>query len=196
MKHPTAEQWTAYLYDEDNQQERRELRLHLEGCQECRDHVAQMESTMKRLDGWKLATPRGFAWAPVFRWSAAAGILLALGFFCGRLLSPMNAKAMRASLVPELKEQLGREYQDRLETALGETRRQLIEDFRAARKADREEMIAVLRGMEERRIADNGNLRKDLETVAVVADERLQRTRRELGNLAVLTQTGLNETQP
>lgn len=62
MKHPTPEEWLAYLYDDlpDAPERRRaEAEEHLAACPECRQQVAQWRATLGLLDEDRAWTPKG-----------------------------------------------------------------------------------------------------------------------------------------
>ena len=60
------------------------------------------------------------------------------------------------------------------------------------RDADRDVFVTALRNLEERRAAEFASLRKDLDTLAVNADDGLSRTQEQLMALASLTQSPSN----
>lgn len=70
-----------------------------------------------------------------------------------------------------------------LEASSQETQRafnKLTQTIRNAREEDREAMLTLVRQLEERHAADYLSLRKDLETVASLADDEIRRARRTI----------------
>ncbi|MEW6156100.1 MAG: zf-HC2 domain-containing protein [Verrucomicrobiota bacterium] len=73
----------------------------------------------------------------------------------------------------------------------GETQKLLADfarSYESARTEDRQAMLAVLKKMEQQRLADLANLRAAIETVAVVAENRLLNTQEQIGQLVAYQQ--------
>ncbi len=64
--------------------------------------------------------------------------------------------------------------------------------FDEQRDADRDVYVTALRNLEERRASEFASLRKDLDTLAVNADDGLSRTQEQLMELASMTQSPAN----
>ena len=103
--------------------------------------------------------------------------MIGLGFGVGRLAAPVpDVSTLRA----EMATQLRAEFQN---------------DLKASLATERSEWVSLLKEVETRRGAEYSALRKDLETVAVVADARIQRTQRDLGEIAAYTKTSFSPKQ-
>src|ERR1051325_6904823 len=89
MNHPTREALIAHLYGENDSAARAEIHSHLESCAECHAKTDGWRDTMSALDHWKLPNgARRSSLAPMFRWAAAAAILITVGYAAGRIGSP------------------------------------------------------------------------------------------------------------
>jgi anti-sigma factor RsiW len=214
MTHPSPEQLVSFLYGEVTPQERSELRAHLQACVACQAQLQTWRGTAKTLDDWPL--PQGASrrsWRPVLQWAAAAVIVLGLGFGAGRLTwpGPADVTALRASLESE--------FQRRIETARAElsqqVKQQQVEALAAVLPAaseaarsetqrlvaglaksleertalDHQRVLAALQGMDDKWGRTYGTMRRDLETVAVLAENGFQDTQRQLVELATYTQS-------
>lgn len=199
VKHPLAEEWMAYLYDELPPERKRELHAHLAQCGDCGRHLQQWRATMTALDEWRLpvwgrATPR---WQPVtlLKWAAAAVVVLTVGIAIGRQSSNANAEvAELKSALTQLAQQL---ENDRIVNASntvsvastvanGETLRLLSDYARASevnRTEDRRTFALALRELDSRLL----NLRTELETVAVNTETGFRQTKEGLTTLASYT---------
>jgi hypothetical protein len=180
MNHPTKEEWMSFLYDELPDEKRIELRAHLKTCASCESQVARWQKMKLELGAWKLAAtarkPQVVAPNAV-KWAAAAVLMLGLGFGFGRFSAPPpDLQKLQASVESQL-------------------RQRLQQELATVRTADRKEVIAMLRDIEEQRISDYTQLRQDLETVAVLADEKLSRTERALKQASLFAQTPVNNQQ-
>lgn len=83
-----------------------------------------------------------------------------------------------------------------LDAASGETRKLLLDlndSYRAARQQDQKAILTLFDRADQQRRADFLSLRRAVETVALVADNKFQRTETELGNLVSYAQTQFNE---
>jgi hypothetical protein len=180
MNHPTKEDLISLLYDELPSDRQAELNSHLETCGECRSQVAEWKKVQRQLREWRLPggarnvirLPRA-AW-----WAAAAVFMVCLGFAAGRFsLGQPDGEKLRATIEMQL-------------------RQVLADELKGARDADRKQIIAMLKDIEEQRLSDYTRLRKDLETVAVIADEKLTTTERVLRQANLFTQTEVNNHNP
>ncbi|MBU6401918.1 MAG: zf-HC2 domain-containing protein [Verrucomicrobia bacterium] len=218
MNHPDCERWMEYLYGELTPGPRAELEAHLATCPECRAHLEAWRATMRGLDRWVLPkAARGFgSIGPLVKWGVAAVLVLGLGFGLGRLSAGPDLGQVRAELLPGLRQQLQQEWAADWQAALAanptgltnEFRRQLrgefqqlaanaqgrrwltnfVRSYQATRAEDHQAMLALFQEVDQRRLADYARLRKDLETVAVVAEGRLDRAQQEIGQLAAYRQ--------
>jgi len=145
------------------------------------------------------AWPR-WAFAP-----AMAGLVLA-AFWVGRVWSrpsPMDAQQLHASLEASLKAGLQREFDTKLQAVLvqarGEAVRTVAEQFQSApgnlaaafvsQKDFKDAWADFVQTYKRNRLQDGREilaLRKDLETLVVEADSRLELTREQIGQLTAL----------
>jgi hypothetical protein len=180
--------------------------------------VDNWRATMGHLQSWRVPAqePPAARAVPMLKWAIAALVVLGVGIGVGRLSAPQGADptALRAALLPELRQELSADVQ----AALAQDRSGLTNDFRRQlragfermasdtlavsrtetqlllndfiqtyslnREQDRQATLALYQQGERLRRADSASLRKDLETVAVVAENRLQQAQYEIGELA------------
>ncbi len=91
MNHPKPEEWVAYMYGETPGTVKRELREHLNSCDQCREEIGGWQRSLKGLDTWKLPRARNRQpklFLPMLSWAAAAAIILLLGIVIGRSHQP------------------------------------------------------------------------------------------------------------
>jgi len=187
MTHPTPEDWMAHLYGETPAARRAALDSHLQQCASCAARVQDWRSGMASLDQWELpSAPRNPVARPFLRWAAAAAVILVLGFVCGRF-SAGNTRAAQAALQKDFEFRLAQAREELRAAAATETQRalelfaQAIEEKRAG---DTATIVAALRQVDDRFAANLARLRRDLDTVAVVADGRLSDTQEQLYQLS------------
>ena len=210
MNHPKREEWAPYLFGELKSDARRELKAHLETCPECRDEIAAWQRSIRRLDAWKLPrlAKRTEIFAPALKWAVAAAIVLAAGVSLGRLSAPgANAEKMRATIEPQIRQQLRQDFGQLLRdelaktasatrAAAGEQAKGLMANYASMleirRAEDRQAIYAVLDKLESQRVADFVALKKDVDTVAVATDASLRDTERQLVQLADYRQPSPN----
>lgn len=196
MKHPNGDEWAPYLFGEARPQDARRLSAHLQNCPECAAEVAGWQRTLKTLDHWEVpSAPRGGGIvAPVFRWAVAAALVLAAGIAIGRMTAP-DAEAMRAQVESSLRSGLASDFQRvieqsqaRLVAAHEEQSRELLRAFSetldSAREEDRQETLAMLQERQRDHEARYVGLRRDLETVALLADQEIRQARFTMNQLA------------
>ena len=156
MKHPSPEEWMDYIYGELPKPQRADLAAHLKSCPSCAAQVARWGEVQERLDEWQLPETKQ-SWripAPV-KWAMAAAFLIAaLGIGFGAGAS--STKALR------------QEMQVALQQA----------------QKDNRLLLTAMQRLDETRQAEILALRKDLETVAVNADN----TFKDLIQLAATSQ--------
>ncbi len=216
--HPNSEAWMSFLYRELSPERSAELDAHLRQCGECQEHVAQWRGTMAVLDAGKFTakTRSRRSAVPVLRWAAAAALVLGIGFGAGRLTSSSSAEMARlevalrtemeiklaasraeflasidkrnADLTPNIKSVASEAARVEAESLLVKFARSIDEQ----RDADRDVFVTALRNLEERRATEFAALRKDLDTLAVNADDGLSRTQEQLMELASMTQPPSN----
>jgi len=186
MNHPGQAEWMDFLYDEVAPDRKRELELHLEGCASCATRLEEWRESMDALDEFKLpAGPRlRSPWVPVFRFAAAAALVLATGFILGRRSNTSTAEmeTLRNSVA-----QLALMVQAQESSSYSNS-------MFAATTAATEETIRLLtdysRSQEEKRLADRQAFGLALQAFEV----RLTRVSGDLETVAVNTQTGFQET--
>jgi hypothetical protein len=207
MKHPTADEWMSFLYGESSATERSRLSAHLTHCPECRAQAEGWRGAMQALDEWRLPVPgRARAlWLGPVKWAAAAALILGLGVALGRFTSPALAEARqwKAGLERDMQQQfqlaraqLREEFKRQQEEGGAETQRLLAEMVKAAeeqRATDRESTAVALRQLDDSRIRDQAQLRKELETVAVLTQSGFEQTQEEFVQLANFTQPHANK---
>ena len=216
--HPNAEEWMSFLYQETSSDRTSELDTHLRQCSECQRQVAQWRGSMASLEAWRTpsAARRQRIAAPVLQWAAAAAVVLAVGFGVGRMTSspPVGLQKLEMSLRAEMETKLAAsraemmvaldkknaEIVPAVQTAVSEAAKReaetLLVKFAKSldeqREADRDVFVTALRNLEERRATEFATLRKDLDTLAVNADDGLSRTHETLMELASMAQPPAN----
>ena len=172
MNHPTPEEWMSCLYGEADPQVQASAAAHLERCPECREQVARWKSAQALLgeDRATLVPPprrRGSnVWAQA-RPLLAASVILAAGFFAGRLAGPSRAE-MREELAQarsQIEADLRLAYRPNLEAiataAAGSVAREnrrwqdeISAQWAAARIEDQTGVQTLLRQLETRQESD------------------------------------------
>jgi len=225
MKHPEREEWIPYLFGEADSEAKKKLARHLNTCPECAEEIRAWRQSLRQLDSWK--APQGHrrtfaAVNPCLNLAAAALLVLGIGFGLGRWLAPRTKEgqspanleaAIKASLVPELRQQVRQELANEWETRLAQLRQEssaalaraktdAVEASAADTAQALEEVVALMRSErseDQQNVADLGNalrkqhendfvsLRKDLETVATTADDRIRAAQLKLIELATVS---------
>jgi hypothetical protein len=218
MKHPTAEEWMSFLYDELNAAEHAGMADHLRQCPECAARIHEWETARKNLH-WPVKARRtvakraSAAFAGSFlKWAAAAIIVGGVGFMAGRVTSATGDMAkVRAALAPEIRAQvrstqaemrqefaqllrreLDKTSQATLATAGEQTREWLadcVATLEAQRLEDNRNLYASLEQLQTQRAADYLQLKKEVDTIAVNADAGLRHTEQ------LIQFTRLNQTE-
>ncbi|HKQ37003.1 MAG TPA: zf-HC2 domain-containing protein [Verrucomicrobiae bacterium] len=162
MKHPTPEQWMDYIYGELPKSQRADLAAHLKSCPSCAAQVARWGAVQSRLDDWQLPETTKRSWripAPA-KWAIAAAFMIAaVGLGFGAGRAA-NTKALR------------QEMQIALQQAQNDNRL----------------LLSAMQRLDAARQAEILALRKDLETVAVNADESFKE-QQQLIQLAAYSQS-------
>ncbi len=188
--HPSKEQWSAFFYGELPPQTRAEIERHLADCPGCRRQADELRQTMASLDAWKLAArPKvSTSRAPLLRWAVAAAILLGVGLFAGRLTSRIDTDRIAA----EFEQRHGAQLQAAIGAVRAESQHQieaLTEALALARAQDQQTTLALYQRAELQRKTDLAWLRRDIEVLALNAEERLDTTQRGLSQLAAVSET-------
>jgi anti-sigma factor ChrR (cupin superfamily) len=166
MKHPSQEQWMDYLYGELPKSQRADLAAHLKLCPSCAAQVARWGAVQDRLDEWKLPEAKpAWRYAAGVKWAIAAAFMIAaLGIGFG---------AGRTSSTKALRQ----EMQVALQQAQNDNRL----------------LLAAMQRLDEARQAQIFALRKDLETVAINADNGIKENEQQLIQLAAYSQAAPKE---
>lgn len=205
MKHPNRDEWVPYIFGEASPDAARTLNQHLSECADCRNQVESWRRTLKRLDAWQIPGRRKARTVarPMVRWAIAAAILLGVGFGLGQFSSARAANKNRMQLEASLRSIVATQVRDQVQNAVGSLEVRLAQsrqaeserlaaEFASLLKAQNEVDSAITRAVYDQ-LQDRFDgyylaLRKDLETVAVAADEQLQNTQLQLVELASLNQ--------
>lgn len=181
MKHPNRDEWVPFIFGEASPETAHTLNAHLTQCPECRTQVESWRRALKRLDAWEIPARgrTGLLSQPLVAWAAAAAIVLGIGFGLGRLApaspDPKKMARLEASIQATL-------------TAQNNALASLEARINAAQRAESAqlatEVASLLEAKQDEDRAVYMALRKDLETVATVADEQLQDTQLKLFELA------------
>jgi len=187
MKHPSQEEWIAYIYDECAPPELAQLKRHLDDCPACREQVRGWQGTMTQLDTWQLpAAPRRpqFTWGDALKWGIAAMLMIGLGFGLARVTArPPDLAALRAELEPALRKQLAGELQTGLAAMATEVQTERAQDRQAIGR-----VLARMDQLQQQHAGDYAALRKEIETLAVNAENRFENTQEQLVQLAAYTE--------
>ena len=151
-----------YIYGELPKPQRADLTAHLKSCPSCAAQVARWGAVQERLDDWQLpATPNLGSRLPApVKWAIAAAFMMAaLGIGFG---------AGRASSAKVLRQDM----QVALQKAYDDNRL----------------LLSAMQSLDATRQAEILALRKDLETVAINADQSFKATEQQLIQLATYSQ--------
>jgi hypothetical protein len=132
--------------------------------------------------------------APVFRWAVAATIVLAAGLAVGRITAP-SAESIRVEVERSVKASLANDFREALTQAelrmsdlAQENARELLSDLEAkienTRAEDRRATLALVQAYQRDIEARYVGLRRDLETVASLADQEIREARFKMTQLA------------
>ncbi len=198
MKHPSNEEWIDFLYGEMQPQQRHALESHREKCSKCRSQLEQWSNVGSSLDQWK-ALPRfkrAASQAVPPLWKAAAVLLIGFSFFLGRQTGSRTID--KAALLTELSPQIRKEIHNTLETHPSLI--ELVENNRTEEWSEiRSEVQELLQNQTIQSVAAIEQLRQEtsavmdrfhtqLETVALVAEGRYQRSQNQLSSLVAFPQ--------
>ena len=189
MKHPQREEWMAWLYGEVSGKDKAGLASHLDGCAKCQADVKTWQCAMSALEEWKLAPSRAKTRLPqrALQWGIAAALMLGIGFGLGNFVSSAstNRTALRASLKSELRAELMAELKKAQEGRLTEFK-QAVEK---ARVEDSRLLLTAINKVDADRQTDFAIMHKELETVALLTQDSLQRAQRQIVTLASFSQS-------
>lgn len=185
MNHPKSEDWVLFAYGEATPQSQTELERHLQECPECQATVQTLKTTMRQLDTWKVPQPRQArpTFLPVVKWAMAASVVLLLGFTAGRVTAKPDATAIRAALLPELREQVKSEVARMVRTEVAHASALTL-----TTAADNADKVAATYAN-----AIYASLKQDVDTVALHADASLRKTALQLNQLTDYQPVSLNQ---
>ncbi len=200
-KHPSLETLVCHCYEELPNPEQAAVNAHLERCDSCRAKVGELRSVGLALDQWKVKSPAPLRSSrrTLVEWGLAAGIVLSVGIGIGRFTSPSppTAEQLAIQVLPRVQAQLGQQITTAVRSETGGLRESLKSDFQqiaanmgetnrtenrellsafaqewaSLRAQDRSENLALLTRIEQSRKNDYVRLRRDLETIALSADQ-------------------------
>jgi hypothetical protein len=200
-KHPSLETLVSHCYEDLPSSEQAAVTAHLESCSSCRDKVGEFRSVGMALDQWRVKSPtpvrsgrRAF-----LEWGLAAGVVLGIGIGIGRFTAPTlpSVEQLTSELMPRVQAQLAGQIATTVRSETGGLRESLKSDFQqiaagigetnrtenrellsafaqewaSLRTQDQSENLALLTRIEQSRKNDYVRLRRDLETIALSADQ-------------------------
>ncbi|MDX1951679.1 MAG: hypothetical protein SFY81_05815 [Verrucomicrobiota bacterium] len=205
MNHPSPEEWIDFLYEEIDEKTANRLKKHLHDCSQCRAQLNQWEQSRALLNRWKIEVPHRPASLPAWmQWAAAVLILFSVGYFSGKEVhSAANqeqrlAKNVKAEIQAQLaialqaaeaqwKQDVSRQFEHALLRIEQNAKQETAAVLAAAEKAHGEEtskIYSIIATLEQQRIADLSLLRKELETVALNAEDGFSKAQRQMIQLA------------
>lgn len=174
MNHPKPEEWVPYLYGETSGAARQDLKAHLRDCPECRQEIDNWKRSLHQLDRWKL--PRaGQALVqtrmPLLRWAAAVVIILSAGILIGRATAPkVDVERLRVAITPAIQREVSAELAQFARDEAARTASLTLASGRRYTDQVAQQLYAALK--------------KDVDTLALNADEGLRNTAAKLFQLA------------
>ena len=200
MNHPSREEMMEHLYKENSPSQHHSIEEHLRSCADCCAQADRWRSAMKSLDAWRLSTPRQRRFRPSIPWAVAAMLVVGIGvgFLTGRTTS-IDSPALQATLRKEVAIQvaaamnqqrtaLAEELRTASARAIGEETRQLLSAFAEQlderRQSDAEVLYTALQQIDTRHSQEVARLRRDLGTVALVADARITDAQEKISSLS------------
>jgi hypothetical protein len=201
MKHPSREEMMEHLYQENSPAQRQSIDNHLRTCADCRAQSDRWHATMKTLDAWPLEAPRRrHRTLPAVPWAIAALLVVGIGvgFLTGRTTA-IDSPALQAALRQEVASQLtaamnqqraslAEELRTASARAISDETRQLFsafaEQLEERRESDAEVIYSAIQQVDTRHSREVARLRRDLGTVAVVADARITDAQEQISNLS------------
>jgi hypothetical protein len=183
MNHPEPEEWAEYVSGDLEARERRRLSEHLQECDECASKVASWQRTVASLQKWRMPelkplTTGGRA-SPVVKWAIAATLMFGIGIALGRIgVPPRESRdALRAQVIREVERATAAADTRLQEQFQADTRllwRATVEAIRTSRDEDRRSVLALLESQVDEQDRKWVSLRRELETLAAVADKELR----------------------
>jgi|GEM_PF-1463428 len=175
MNHPTSEDWVQFLYKEQTPEKHHEMEQHLATCQKCHEQVLAMKTTMAQLDEWKIPQRKRVTlnFVLIFKWAAAACLILLLGFAAGRVSAKPDMAQIRAAIEPELKRELKQELAQMIQTEVVRASENVL-----TTASDHADKVAAIYAQ-----TIYSTLKTDVDTVAVHTDAGLRKTAQQLNQL-------------
>ena len=197
MNHPSHEEWLPYLEDEASPEMVKRISEHLKVCAPCAAEMEGRRRSLQKLQrlGWPPQRRGARNWvSPTVKWGLAAALVLGIGFGWGRFSAPDAlaiekdvAMRVRGELRQEMRADLLAAYASDAQSAKDSFRRELGQEISVAsakgRKEERQALVEFLNRFEQKQATEFLSLRKDLETLASTADDRLQQTRWQLAQM-------------
>ena len=173
MNHPQPNELTDLLYGELDPARESEITRHLETCDDCRGRVDAWRAVRQDLAAWDVPLSGRLKLTPAMptssrlralRWAVAAVVLFSTGFGLARVMTPKpDLSAIRTELRDELKQQFAANFA-------------AYSEKQASERQDFERIVArAMNRIEARQVAEHAVLRKDMETVALHADQEFAR---------------------
>ena len=181
MNHPSVDELTGFLYDDNGDgldpARVEEIRAHVAHCEQCRARVSTWRGVRSDLATWTLANltdappasaPRLGFLRPVLKWAVAAAVLMGGGFALARMSQkPPELSALRETLRGELAAEVRAELGGELAAAQA----QFASEQAARTAAFERAVVRALGELEARQVVAHAALRKDVETLAVRAQQ-------------------------
>jgi anti-sigma factor RsiW len=190
----------AWMYGETSADESAILKRHLGSCTQCEAQVKSWRAAMRELDEWPVPAPTDVPslsawWSHGWKWAAAVAVLLTAGFLAGRVNSNASPAALNASVEKNVARQM---ELARTELAADVTQK-LLNHVATINESNRVEVARLLSeltaSINESRTADQQNVLAALKELDARWLGIYASFRRELETVAILTETGLNDTQ-
>lgn len=221
MKHPSSEEWMAYLYDDvpdAPEQRRAEAEAHLAACPECRRQVAEWRATLGLLDEDRAWTPKGApviptavgthrdeggkprsligGWGsscPWLPWALAAGVVISASFLAGRAWGPNRAEFDRelTRLRSELRREIAADLRAEQQQELTDM---VVTTVQAVTSGQRELAASLVADFQEARLADRREFVSVLERWDQRRADDLRQLRASVQSLAEQTGGAFQET--
>jgi hypothetical protein len=178
MEHPTYEELLTLIEKTGSASSVKALKRHVDQCPQCRAELGAWQTTIRRLEGYGWPTlheVRPALTRTLLRWSAAAAIILAIGFGLGRLSRPSS---------DQLKQMIAQQVEQQVDSRSSRLVQDTLQAVQWKQTENQRMVFAMLNQLREKHEADFFSLRHDLETAASVADGDLQRSQQQLNQLA------------
>ena len=210
MKHPTQQEWMAYLYAELDSNQTQTLAKHLDNCQTCSRDVEQWQSAMRQLDSWQVQSnptarqPGRSLWIAAARWAVAAMLFIGLGIASATLwMRTVETERLRdrltieltATLEPAIRQSVTQELSASLTIAIADSyekmRTKISQQFTNDLNAVAMRTLAVSSDRTNELLselvtaisAENERIRNDVTQFALFTREEMQQTKQNIATL-------------